>query len=207
MRKRNLLIGYRAFFALLGFGAIVTEIVTLVGRGTFVPSNFFSFFTVESNLLAVVILLMSAVALAYSKQNRLIAMLRGANTLNMIIVGVVFALLLSGIKDTEFTAVPWDNIVLHYIMPAVVALDWLMDLPKLRVVFKQALVWLIFPMAYVAYSLIRGHYVDWYPYSFLNPSDNGYAGVAITSIVLIIGTTGLIWMLAQFTGRSVAKRA
>lgn len=97
-------------------------------------------------MLAVVILLMSAVALAHGKQSRLIAMLRGANTLYMIVVGVVFALLLSGIKDTEFTAVPWDNTVLHYIMPVVVALDWLIDSPKLRIVFKQALAWLAFPV-------------------------------------------------------------
>lgn len=206
MRKRNLLIGYRVFFALLGFSAIVTEIATLVARGTFAPSNFFSFFTVEANLLAVVILLMSAVALAHGKQSKFIAILRGANTLYMIVVGVVFSLLLSGI-DAEFTAVPWDNTVLHYIMPVAVALDWFMDIPKLRIALKQALAWLVFPVAYVAYSLIRGHYVGWYPYPFLDPNDNGYAGVAITSAALLLGATGLVWALTQFTGRGVAKRA
>lgn len=205
MNKKSLLTGYRVFFALLGFSALVTEIATISARGKFVPANFFSFFTIESNLLAVIILLASA--LAQGRKSRLIAMLRGANAMNMIVVGVVFSLLLSGIKDAEFTAVPWDNTVLHYIMPVVVALDWFMDIPNLRIVFKQALVWLVFPIVYVGYSLIRGNYVDWYPYPFLNPGENGYMGVAITSIALVFGATGLIWALIRPTSRGVAKRS
>ena len=81
-------------------------------------------------------------------------MLRGSSTLNMIVVGIVFSLLLAGI-DAELTAVPWDNTVLHYIMPVFVALDWYVDLPKVRIGFKRALVWMAFPTAYVTYSLIR----------------------------------------------------
>jgi hypothetical protein len=199
MHKKNLLIGYRTFFGLLGFSAVVTEIATLHERGRFVPANFFSFFTIESNLLAVVILILSALALTRGKENRLVAILRGANTMNMIVVGVVFTLLLSGIKDAEFTAVPWDNLVLHYIMPVVVALDWFIDIPKVRIAFKQALVWLIFPAAYVMYSLIRGHFVHWYPYPFLSPSEHGYLGVVTTSMALVLGAAGLVWVLARFT--------
>lgn len=160
-----------------------------------------------SNLLAVIVLLGSALGLAQGRQDRLMVMLRGANTMNMIIVGVIFSLLLSGIKDAEFTAVPWDNTVLHYIMPIVVAVDWRIDIPKLHVTFKQALVWILFPIAYVMFSLIRGHYVDWYPYPFLNPSEHGYTGVAITSVILMLGVVGLIWVLVWFTGHGAAKRA
>jgi hypothetical protein len=185
----------------------VTEIVTLHERGRFVPTNFFSFFTIEANLIAVVILILSALALTRGKESRLVAMLRGANTMNMIVVGVVFTLLLSGIKDAEFTAVPWDNSVLHYIMPIVVVLDWFIDIPKVRFTFKQALVWLIFPTVYVIYSLTRGHFVHWYPYPFLSPSEHGYLGVATTSMALVLGATGLVWVLARFTRLRRTKSA
>jgi hypothetical protein len=201
MQKKNLLMGYRIFFALLAFAALITEVAVTRERGTFVPANFFSFFTVESNSLAVIILLVSA--LAHSKQTRLMAILRGANTMNMIVVGIVFLLLLSGLENAEFTAVPWDNTVLHYIMPIVVAVDWFIDIPKLRIAFRQALSWLLFPAAYAIYSLIRGHFVGWYPYPFLNPSQHGYVSVAATSIVLMFGALGLAWML---TWPTVAKR-
>ena len=189
---------------MLGYGAIVTEIATLSERGSLNPANFFSFFTVESNLVAVVILILSALALAYGKQGKRMAILRGANTLNMIVVGIVFTLLLSGL-DVQLTAVPWDNIVLHYIIPVVVALDWFIDPPKVYIAFKQALVWMVFPIAYLLYSLIRGHFVDWYPYPFLNPTKNGYSKVALTCLVIAVGSAGLIWALARFTRRNSQK--
>lgn len=198
MQKRYLLTCYRIFFGFLGFSAIVTEIVALIERGKFIPFNFFSFFTIESNLFAVFILILSAFALTQGKQSKLIAMLRGANTLNMILVGIVFTLLLSGLRDIEFMAVHWDNIVLHYIMPIVVTLDWFIDIPKLRIAFKQTSPWIIFPIAYVVYSLIRGYFIGWYPYPFLNPNNHGYIGVATTSVVLILGAVGLAWVLARF---------
>jgi hypothetical protein len=131
-------------------------------------------------------------------------MLRGASTLNMILVGVLFTLLLSGIEDAEFTAVPWDNIVLHYMMPIVVAVDWFIDTPEVRIPFKQALAWLLFPMAYLIYSLIRGHVVSWYPYPFLDPSNHGYISVATVSVALALAAAGLAWVLARFTVRGAA---
>ena len=200
-----MLIAYRIFFALLGLSAIVTEIAIIVERGRFVPANFFSFFTIESNLFAIFVLIISALALARGKQGRLVAMLRGASTLNMIIVGIVFSLLLSGL-DVELTAAPWDNIVLHYILPVVVALDWLIDTPKVRIIFRQTAVWIVFPVVYVVYSLIRGHFVGWYPYPFLDPNTHGYEGVAITSGVLLLGTAGLAWVLAWSTRRKASTK-
>lgn len=206
MDKKQILIGYRIFFALLGLSAIVTELAVLIERDRLVPANFFSFFTIESNLFAVVILILSALALARGKQGKLMAMLRGASTLYMIVVGVVFSLLLAGL-DVELTAVPWDNTVLHYIMPVVVALDWLLDVPRVRIAFRQALIWVVFPVAYVIYSLIRGHFVDWYPYPFLNASEHGYTSVMITSVMLALGAVGLACVLAWSTRwRKVAKR-
>ena len=204
MNKRDALTGCRVLFGLLGFSAVVTEIATLVERGGFSLTNFLSYFTVESNSLAAAILILSALALAGGKQGRLIAMLRGASTLNMILVGVLFTLLLSGIEDAEFTAVPWDNIVLHYMMPIVVAVDWFIDIPEVRIPFKQALVWLLFPMAYLIYNLIRGHVVSWYPYSFLDPSNHGYISVATLSVALALAAAGLAWVLARFTVRGAA---
>lgn len=206
MDKKQMLIGYRIFFALLGLSAIVTEIAVLIERGRLVPANFFSFFTIESNTFAALVLILSALALARGKQSGLITLLRGASTLYMIIVGVVFSLLLAGL-DVELTAVPWDNIVLHYIMPVVVALDWLLDIPKVRIPFRQALIWVAFPVAYVVYSLIRGHFVEWYPYPFLNASEHGYTSVMLTSVMLALGAAGLACVLAWSTRwRSAAKR-
>lgn len=196
--RPRLLVGYRLLFALLTFAAVVTEIATLSERGRFVASNFFSYFTIEANLFATVVFLLSALTI---RPGRALAMLRGASALYMAITGIAFSVLLSGIEDAEFTAVPWDNVVLHYVMPIAVVIDWFVDLPRTRIAFRAALAWLAVPVVYAAYSLIRGPIVDWYPYPFLDPDEHGYTGIAITVTALVALATLLIWILTRFTGR------
>ncbi len=200
MRTGYLLTGYRLVFGLLGFSAVVTEVATLRERGTFVPVNFFSYFTVESNLFAIALLLLSASAFASGRPRYSWAMLRGAATLYMVTTGIVFAVLLARIEGAEFTAVPWDNIVLHDLMPLAVAVDWVVDRPTHRLPFRHAALWLAFPLAYVVYSLIRGHLVGWYPYPFLNPSAHGYPAVAATSVALALVLALFVWVLTRLTG-------
>ena len=111
----------RVLVALLGLSAVVTEVVVLVGRGTFVPGNFFSFFTIQSNLLAGVTLLL----VVTRPGTPWLSWLRGLATLCMVVTGIVFSVLLSGLPADVLTAVPWDNVVLHYLVPIWFALDWL----------------------------------------------------------------------------------
>lgn len=200
LQNKKLLIGYKLFFALLGFSAIVTEIATIVERGRFNPANFFSFFTIESNILALVVLLLSAIAVAMGKNGKLDS-LRGAVTVYMLIVGIGFSFLLAGLEDVALTAVPWDNTVLHYIMPIAMLVDFLIDRPKHKLAFKQSLYWLLFPIAYVAYSLTRGALVGWYPYPFLNPDTNGYGAIAFTSSCLLVLGLALAWGVCKLSGK------
>ena len=67
--RTKALISYKLVFAFLGFAALVTEIATIVERGTFNSVNFFSFFTVQNNLIAVIALLLGAIALASGKKS------------------------------------------------------------------------------------------------------------------------------------------
>ncbi len=200
LQNKKLLIGYKLLFGLLGFSAVVTEIATIVERGRFNPANFFSYFTIESNILVFVTLLLSAIAVAWSRNNKLDE-LRSAVTVYILVVGIGFSFLLAGLEDVALTAVPWDNIVLHYIIPAAVAIDFLIDRPKRKLGFKQSLLWLLFPMAYLAYSLIRGAVIGWYPYPFLDPATKGYGSIAITAACLMILGLGLIWLVTRLSGK------
>jgi len=147
-------------------------------------------------------LIASAIASAKGSDIKQLALYRGAATLYMVTTGIVFAVLLSGLEAGVLTAVPWDNTVLHYIMPIVLIVDWLVDPPKARIAFKKALVWMIFPITYVVYTLVRGHYAAWYPYPFLNPDTKGWLAVAITSVCIAATTVALIWLLLLATKRS-----
>jgi len=203
LKNKNLLIGYKLLFGLLGFSAIVTEIATIVERGRFNPANFFSYFTIESNILVFVTLLLSAIAVAANKNSKL-DNLRGAVTVYILIVGIGFSFLLAGLEDVALTAVAWDNTVLHYIMPAVMLIDFLLDPPKRKLRLKQSLYWLLFPIVYLAYSLTRGAMTGWYPYPFLNPATKGYGAIALTASCLLVLGLGLVWVVCKLSGKRKA---
>jgi hypothetical protein len=173
----------RLFFGLLGLSAVITEIIILVNEGVFNPLNFFSFFTIQSNIAAALLLLYLATARNVSQT---VQAIRGAISLYMLMTGVIFALLLSGLADARLTALPWDNTVLHYIMPIVVILDWAIHPPKKKLAPKTVWVWTIFPIVYVIYTLLRGSAVGWYPYPFLNPQASSYIEVGVTSVVIAV---------------------
>ncbi len=103
-------------------------------------------------------------------------------------VGVVYGLLLSGYTEALQTPVPWVNNVLHRLMPLVLAADWLIQPPAHRISYRQALLWVVYPLLWLAYTLVRGLGVGWYPYPFLDPERvGGYAGVAAYCIAILIG--------------------
>ncbi|HEY0964946.1 MAG TPA: Pr6Pr family membrane protein [Candidatus Saccharimonadales bacterium] len=197
IRHKNLLIAYRLFFALLGFSALITEIVILIERGKFNPVNFLSFFTVESNILVVVTFLLSALAVAVGKPRKFDA-LRSATTVYIIIVGVGFSFLLSGLEGVALTAVPWDNTVLHYLIPVAVLVDFLIDRPRRVMSFVKSLLWLLFPVVYLIYSLVRGAIIGWYPYPFLNPATHDYGSTAFTVTCLLVFGVILVWLANKF---------
>ncbi|HET9412108.1 MAG TPA: Pr6Pr family membrane protein [Candidatus Saccharimonadales bacterium] len=199
MHKRHLLALYRLFFGVLTLWAVWVQFAQGSTRESFDPVNFLSFFTIESNIIAAVLFIVSAALTARGSQSTALTILRGAATLYMLVTGVVYSLLLSGLEESLQTTIPWVNAVLHYIMPAAVLFDWCIDIPKRRMLFRRALVWLAFPAAYLFYSLVRGAVVGWYPYPFLNPAYYGYAGVVVTCVGILGGMVALIWLLTKST--------
>ena len=191
----------RLAFALLALAAVGTQLALGLRRETFVAANFFSFFTIESNLIGAFGLLVTGIAALRSADIDRFALLRGAATLYMTTTGVIYFLLLRGLEASLQTPVPWINVVLHYVMPLALLADWLIAPPKRRITFAQALVWLLFPLAYVVYSLIRGAVVGWYPYPFLNADEQSYGQIAVTSLVMFVGLLGVTALLVTRTSR------
>lgn len=168
-----------ARLALAGFDIAAICVAVTASTGSLV--NFFSYFTILSNLLAIVVLLIGG---ALDPRSSRWAYLRGAATLYMVITGIVYAALLSN-QDVGPLA-PWVNSALHQVTPAVLLADWVCFPPWPRASYR-ALGWLAFPLLYFAYSLIRGAVVNWYPYPFLDPRHpGGYGRVALYAVVLAL---------------------
>jgi len=207
MRQLGWVRVYRITFALLTFVAVSGQIVFLVGQGVFKPANFFSFFTVEGNLFAATVLLVLGLR-ARPEENPSHAedMVRGAAVVYMATVGVVYGLLLSGYTEALQTPLPWVNNVLHRLMPLVLAADWLIRPPAHRISYRQALLWVLYPLLWLAYTLVRGLGVGWYPYPFLDPErGGGYVGVAAYCVAILIGFVLFSWAVVGL-GRRVRLR-
>jgi hypothetical protein len=156
--------------------------------------NFFSYFTIESNLFAAGVVLFAPRA----------AVFRAAATLYMTIVGIVFALVLAG--DDSLLA-PWINLVFHYVAPSALVLWWLLDPPHLRSSYATLVTsWLAFPVAFALYSLVRGAMTGWYPYPFLDPVTAGAGGVAAAIAAIGIGSAVLACAIIAYARRRSTAR-
>lgn len=193
--KRHIVISLiRLALAALAFTAIVVQMLDSLERGRSI-ANFFSFFTIESNILAAGILLILGVAGFIGVKRKGFEYLRGAATLYMSMTGIIYVLLLSGNEVALQTTLPWVNMVLHYIMPVAVVIDWLANPPASALSYKKALWWIVFPVGYLLYSFIRGPIVGWYPYPFMNPLVTPWPTIIVICIVIALGTLGLIRLL------------
>jgi hypothetical protein len=193
--------GYRIFFSLAALVAMGYQLYhqydTIDNYNSF---NFFSFFTIQSNLFAAAVFLLAALTGLGQRPSRTFDLIRGAAVLYMTTTFVVYGLLLSGYQEELQTTVSWVDTVLHRIFPLVLFADWLIVPPSRKITFWKGLIWLIYPEVYMVYSLIRGARVDWYPYPFLDPrEDGGYGAVALYSVGIAIGIIAFVWVVTWAT--------
>jgi len=194
----------RAATAILILAAVVCLFPPIAGGGGSVVS-FLSYFTIQSNLIAATVLLWLAIRPPAAANVLRADIIRGAAVLYLAITGIVFALLLSGASAQMPAALLWTNAVLHQLSPILLFLDWLVVPPAPGLTFRRALWWLVYPLAYLVYTLVRGAIIDWYPYPFLTPEVvGGYDGVLAYAAAITIGV--LVFMGALFvSGRGMRR--
>jgi hypothetical protein len=175
----------RVAFAVTGAVAMTYQFAKLNGNASFSPGNFFSFFTIQANILAATTLALTAL-IRRAERTRLFDAVRGAATFYIAITGVVFALLLSGLQEDLDTHIAFVDLVVHYLIPVVLVVDWFLDPPRHRLGLRIALAWLAYPFVWFVYTLVRGSSTDWYPYPFVDVARHGYGGVLVRGIVFVL---------------------
>ncbi len=192
-----LLGGSRVALGVLALVAVVARLLESDGEPGFSAANFFSYFTIQSNLIAAGVLLVAgAGALGGRPAGERLDLWRGGATLYIATTGVIYSLLLAADEPNLLRP---TNVVLHYLMPIALVVDWAIDRPRWAIPFRRAVVWIAYPTAFIAYTLVRGAIADWYPYPFVDVADRGYPAVLVTTLVLGAAMLGLIWLLAWTT--------
>lgn len=167
--------------------------------------NFFSFFTIDSNLATVVVLVAGAILLLRGSGTdpRWFAVLRASVTAYMVTTGVVYNLLLRGI-ELDGATLGWSNEILHVVGPLVLAVDWLFAPGRRPLPWSTIGIVVVFPIVWAVYTMVRGPFVvdptravltpgyeiGWYPYPFLDPGLSGGYGSVVLYVVLIAAIIG-----------------
>ena len=101
-----------------------------------------------------------------------------AITVYIIIVGVVYNIVLRPLWNPQGLQLVVDEL-LHSVIPVLMLAYWFAFVPKGKLGWKQFLPWMLYPLIYLVYVLIRGSLSGYYPYPFINVESLGYEKVFI----------------------------
>jgi hypothetical protein len=111
-----------------------------------------------------------------------------------------------------------ENMLLHYVCPAMVILDWLLFDSKGCYHRFDPVLWLIPPFVYMGYALVRAQFADAigytdsaYPYDFLDVETLGWGGMlsGVGELVLIFLAIGYFYYIADWllAGRKIQTKS
>jgi len=184
---------------------IVAALADQFGFGRDLPTfravNFFSYFTVLSNIVAAAVLIAAAVRPTLLGEGRF-QLVRGAATLYMAITGIVYNVLLAPASADVSTNLEWVNVVVHMIGPSFVVVDYALDPPRRRPTVVEAATWLVFPAVWLVYTMVRGPIADWYPYPFLDPDLHGAGEIVVTCLAIFVAFAAIAAVLRWWAGRA-----
>ncbi len=131
--------------------------------------------------------------------NRIRVRQAGAITAVMIFIGLGYHWVLSDLWQPTGRAW-WADQGLHTAVPGLTCLWWLAFAPKSGLTFFHAVRWLIWPIFYADYVLVRGLASGFYPYPFLDVS-----AVGIGQVVLNICMLAAVFVAIGLMLVSIAK--
>lgn len=165
--------------------------------------RFFSYFTIQSNLL--VLAVSASLAIDPQREGRLWRVLHLDALLGIAVTGIVFATLLAGLVDPQGAAA-WANAGFHYLSPIMAVLGWLFFGPRPRIDTRTIALAFVWPLAWLGYTLLHGASTDWYPYPFLNVDKLGYPRVFVNMGAVLIGAGALAFLLRALDRRLPSTR-
>ena len=148
--------------------------------------RYFSFFTILTNLIVAIYFTW----LLFRKNNEVTSLPKRNNNLTavtvyILVVGLVYQVVLRSLWHPEGLQKLVDEL-LHTIIPAAVLIFWLVYQNFDRLKWKSILSWLIYPLVYLVYVLIRGKSSGYYPYPFVDADQLGIQKVMINSVFLLL---------------------
>lgn len=184
-----------AVAAVLGWAGLAIQLyLILYSRWTLEASliggllSFFSYFTVLTNTLVATVLTCEWTSRESAARRWFLQpWVSSAIAVSIVVVGLAYSLLLRHLWHPEGWQLLADELM-HDVMPLLfLAYWWWWCVPKGTLRLRHIGLWVIYPLVYFAYSLLRGHELAVYPYPFIDVGTLGYPQVFLNAGGLLAG--------------------
>ncbi|KLT65318.1 Pr6Pr family membrane protein [Pedobacter sp. BMA] len=153
---------------------------------------FLSFFTVTTNIIVASCFMVISIF----PKGKIRDFFRRAATITaitvyIIVVGLIYNFLLRGLVLQE----GWSRVadeLLHVVSPLLMLIFWIFFVDKSRLRYRSATHWLIYPLAYIVFVIVRGLLINEYPYPFINVVNIGYPKAILNAFFCVV----LFWLLS-----------
>lgn len=200
---------FAAIVAIFGWFAVVMQFyLILLNRTEPVGETivrFFSFFTILTNIIAAITLTVVFVNL----DTGVCRFCRRANTISavtvyIIMVGAIYNVILRSQWKPEGLQRIVDEL-LHSVIPALYLIFWILFVPKKQLEWKNSIPWLIYPLVYTVFIVIRGSLTGYYPYSFIHAGKLGYPRAFLNGawmLLFFLAISLLLILVAKLISRN-----
>jgi hypothetical protein len=149
--------------------------------------SFFSYFTVLSNTLVATVLTCALTSRESAARRWFLQpWVSGAIAVSIAVVGLAYNILLRHLWHPEGWQWLADELM-HDVMPLLFLAWWWLCVPKGTLRLRHIALWVIYPLLYFAYALLRGHLLAVYPYPFIDVDKLGYPQVFVNAGGLLAG--------------------
>ncbi|MER9581329.1 Pr6Pr family membrane protein [Mesorhizobium sp. M0276] len=173
---------------------------SLLGSIVFV----FSFFTILTNIGAVLVYTSLLSPAGYAWLPAFAGTrIRAGVAVSIALVFIIYAAVLAQLWQPQGLFLLCD-VLLHYVTPLLFVLWWLTSGADGRTRWSDISWWVLYPVAYLIYALMRAPFAGEVPYPFLDVARNGPASVAI-SAAAITGLFLVLCVVAVLADHGVAR--
>ena len=149
--------------------------------------SFFSYFTVLTNTLVATVLTCALTSRESAARRWFLQpWVSSGIAVSIAVVGLAYNVLLRHLWHPEGWQWLADEL-LHDVMPLLFLAWWWLCVPKGTLRLRHIALWVIYPLLYFAYALLRGHLLATYPYPFIDVDTLGYPQVFVNAGGLLAG--------------------
>lgn len=203
-------ISLNILFAIIGWFAVISQFILMVENRTTsileMTIRFVSFFTILTNTL--VSIYFTYQIFDRKRKTKNIFNQPGsltAITIYITVVGLVYQVVLRHIWQPTGLQMIVDEL-LHTLIPTLVIIYWILYEQKPGLEWNKIPGFLLYPLFYLTFILLRGEFSGFYPYPFVNVLELGWPQTLI-NIVALFGVFGLLSLLFIGIGKRMIKKS